>query len=225
MFHYTLAFVVGIPVSFYHDAAEKIVPAVIGCIILFLIPLCYLFRKEEWFKKFVSLLKRHIKRVFKKFDTKTLVLIFSVISTVAYLLVLAKTLNIDHTKVTAVRYVFPIYPIVSLLAVYLVYKLVTVFPKGRKAGIALCLALSVFTGIYTNISYPMQFLFKGEKGHMSVAELTEGKNVVLIMQTAKQREKSDWNDVVDKHDSFRVEFYSPWKLHNYRLCRGHRSCG
>ncbi len=206
MLHYTLVFTIGIVVQYFRSATGKILPVVLVCLILLLLPLCYLFRKEKWFLSLVRKAKDGIKKIPPFLKQANYVPLFCVISGASYLCVLAKTVDVSNTQIETCRYVFLLYPMVMLLFACILHPLLKRIPKISGASPAILAVLALSVGIYTHTVNDVQFLFRCPD-YVDPAPLVEGKNCLVVMDGVRKQEHSPDMDTEDLYQTWREACY------------------
>lgn len=99
-------------------------------LIVILVPVCFLLRKEEWYKKGISGLKGMIRGIIKRLAQMNVLYISMAFSIVALLLAAAVTVPVSKMGTTATRYVFAAYPMLAILFTMLLYEAADVLQKG-----------------------------------------------------------------------------------------------
>lgn len=138
----------GIPMHVIPSALPSILFAGLCCAVIICVPLCFLFRKEAWFAslrkrtaKGMRHLIRRIKAMVLRGDRFPLMLL---LASIIMLLTVNRQVNIMQMGVFTQRYVFHLFPLASLMAVYAVRLLLGLLLKAkryRKPASACVLAL------------------------------------------------------------------------------------
>ncbi|MBQ8107560.1 MAG: hypothetical protein IJ129_02310 [Ruminococcus sp.] len=184
LINYILTETLGIPFSIYHYTWDHGLFAVLVVVVVLSIPLCFLFRNEEWFKRLAAKVKGYVKEIPHKLSTANYVPIFVLAGCVSVILLLAKNNDIAGMGLYADRFIMMLMPFVFFFATIIVQKLLGIIPKVKKAVPVLLAAGFVFTGIYTNVVYPTPFYNIQPKNYVDLSKLTKDKKVVAVLDPA-----------------------------------------
>lgn len=143
------------------------------------IPLCFLFRKEVWFKNAVGKTKDGIVYFFKHFD---FMLLFIVITSLFCMTAVALSVNINSMMMYTDRYLFFIMPQLTLAAAMVIKYILSVIPKIKKAvpyimTTAACVSI-VCSHIYCDKRYLFPANITGKGGIESTC--TENTSYLLL---------------------------------------------
>lgn len=171
----------GFSVSVYKSSFYAYVIFALVIIAIIAVPLCFLFRKEEWFKNFVTKVRSSVKYFFKEvLPQADLCLITLFVVIIAHIITVAAKTDIIGNGKWVMRYVMPIIPLAAIAYISAVNYLVSWIPKVKKY----CLpVMSVFASgvlVYMNITYDCYFLFEQPENTGSLAETTENKRCIVI---------------------------------------------
>lgn len=179
----------GIHTDMYSNIWMKNIIAVILFIVVISIPLFVLFRKEEWFRKFLKKYKdRFICWI--KSNYINFIFMFACLSSIIFVIYIAaiRTSIYIMTVRYASRYIYMIYPLLSILATLLIYYiLVLITSKKRIISliiVSIAFTLSTISQIYNN---QYNLFLHNEKG-ISLKKIEEDANCYLLL-------KSNWTIV------------------------------
>lgn len=120
------------------------------------LPLCFLFRKEVWFKNAVGKTKDSIVYFFKHFD---FMLLFIIITTLFCMITVALSVNINMMHMYTDRYLFFIMPQFTLGAAMLIKYILSVIPKIKKAVPYIMTAAACVSIVCSHIYCDKRYLF------------------------------------------------------------------
>lgn len=170
--------ITGYRISAYATSWYSYVVAALVLIAAVGAPLCFLFRKEEWFKKFSGKVIDGLKYFGKHFD---FMLLFMVITIFFFLSIVAITVNMNNMTEHTDRYVSVVMPWTALVAVLIIkYVLDIIKPliKNNKYIISvLCCISLVSSNLYCPLRYLMEHYTMGRGG----LETTVNENSKYIM--------------------------------------------
>ncbi|MCR5540559.1 MAG: glycosyltransferase family 39 protein [Ruminococcus sp.] len=173
---------VGKEFSIYKSATIYYVIAVLAVLTVICVPLCFLFRKEVWFRKFAGGTAAWIKGLPKKIpaDIKTIdgTFIAFLVANIAFVLMLPVISDIKEMGQAGVRYLFVVMPLVCLTVVGVVYAVLRDIPK--RVGEITVLIMAVVLICVININEQAPFLYKHTSGYTDLAEDSAGSNVLLL---------------------------------------------
>lgn len=188
---YVLSETVGIYISIFQSSTDDIILAVIGALIVLMLPLCFLFRKEEWFRKLTGRVKAALKSVPGKLKEASFLPLITFASGLTVILVLARLIDIYHNGSFVRRYIFNLYPIAVLLAVWLVWRALRAFPKIRKAVPFLMTAGAAALAVLINLNYPTIFIMEHYGDYTDITKLTQDKNVLVVVQRVSDEDEGN----------------------------------
>ena len=173
---------VGKEFSIYKSATIYYVIAVLAVLTVICVPLCFLFRKEVWFRKFAGGTAAWIKGLPKKIpaDIKTIdgTFIAFLVANIAFVLMLPEISDIKEMGQAGVRYLFVVMPLVCLTVVGVVYAVLRDIPKRVGEIAVLIMAAALICVI--NINEQAPYLYKHTSSYTDLAEDTAGRNVLLL---------------------------------------------
>lgn len=120
------------------------------------IPLCFLFRKEMWFRNAVGKAKDGIVYFFKHFD---FMLLFIIITSLFCMAAVALSVNINSMMMYTDRYLFFIMPQLVLGAAILIKHILSVIPKIKKAVPYIMTAAACVSIVCSHIYCDKRYLF------------------------------------------------------------------
>lgn len=179
--NHTLEKSMGWHVSVYQSSTDDIILGGIVALMILLLPLCFLFRKEEWFRKFVKNVLQSLKKFVKWLGRACYVPLFIIISVVMMDIFLAYIADPIKMGNYSARYVFMLMPLCCLASICIVYRVLSVIPKVKRANIAIALVLALGVAVYRNVTVDNVFLFRSPIDRTAdLHMLTKDKNVLVI---------------------------------------------
>ncbi|MGN0638977.1 MAG: hypothetical protein ACI4J0_11450 [Huintestinicola sp.] len=170
----------GYRISAYATSWYAYVVAALVLLIAVGAPLCFLFRKEEWFKKFSRKVIDALKYFGKNFD---FMLLFMIITIFFVLSIIAITVNLNTMSVSADRYLFYVMPWTAIAAVLIVkylFRLIKPLYKYHKYVIsALCCLALVSSLLFCETKYFFEFYPRG-RGGIDTTVTKDSKYIMLI---------------------------------------------
>ncbi|SEL38329.1 hypothetical protein [Ruminococcus albus] len=169
---------IGIHFSIFNMGNSAYVFAALVFVLALAVPLCVLFRKEKWFISFKDKAVKKVKGIpgwIRSFDIFVLILL---IPNAVYVFILPEISDITRMGGAVSRYIFIVYPVVCLTAVYIVNKLVGAFTDKYTVRIMAVMMAALL--VYVNMSSQCPFINKQMKGYRDPATSAEGKNVLLF---------------------------------------------
>ena len=182
---YVTKYNLGFGVSVYKSATYSYVIAALVFILMIMLPLCFLFRKETWFisakEKTFSALKNSFLNTKSWLKRANYIPLFALCAVIAEMCTANYTTNVLTMGVYSMRYIFMTFPLACMIAVAMLERIISKIPKIKKAHSAVCLALVAVIVVRVNFVTDCQFYFEMPGGKFDVAKETSGKNCVLVM--------------------------------------------
>lgn len=186
--NFVLSQSVGIGVSALEDERNIYYKAALFIVVIFIVLLCFLFRKSAWFKKLSGMVRQKFKSfaefrklIVKRLRTANYTCLFIVLSSLALIVVTARTVDIVDMGYYTRRYIFMLYPMVCAVSVYLIHIASRHLPKIKKHSAAALLTVCVLIAARVNISFPCMFYFTNSDSYTDLAELAKDTNVVIFV--------------------------------------------
>ena len=157
-------------------------------IFLFLIivftPLFLFLRKEEWFKKFMRLIFDRIKYIMKKMNYSSVIIIACLTSIVFVIIICSYRTSVYNMSVDfASRYIFIVYPLVSIFAVSIVYYfLLFVIPKIKIVSLVIVI-LAFFISGYSQVLTSQSYLMMHNEEGITLHDLEDDANCLITLST------------------------------------------
>lgn len=179
--HYVFSQSLGIGFSIYKSSKGAMFFAIVVMAAAVCMPLCFLFRKEEWFRRMVGSLKRTVKSIPAWLRRANYVPLIVTICIIVQIAVTAVIVDVVSMSVFSRRYIFMLYPLCCVIAVSAISLIVKHLPKIKKHYAVVVLAACVFMAAVTNVKYPSYFYFIHSDKYTDVDKLTSNKNVFVIL--------------------------------------------
>lgn len=178
---------IGVGVSIYKSAVGSyIIAAAVLVSVLLIAPVCFIFRKDNWFIKVKGKVLGYFGGIAKtvKQSEKNFFPLFIALTMLAATFFLNWQVNFYYYQTLAMRYLFFLYPSVCLSVFYfadlLIGLIIPVLKKhSTKIMAALCIVMIAFTG-------QCHYFFPGTAKHDEVRDALAGKNCVLIIEGKSQ---------------------------------------
>jgi len=171
--------------SITYSGFAIILPIIAG-IVLVLISMWFVFRKENWLKRFIIKSKYRLREVIDSCKNFQFSCVAILIGCLATLLMVSDRTSIYYMGIYADRYIFIIYPISCVLVVSVLYFLF--FQMTRKVffSTAIMISLSLLAAIYTHIQFgSTNYLFLNDSKCFKLELIEEDARCILVVS-------SDW---------------------------------
>lgn len=179
---YLLRNSMGIRMYIYKSATPYYILAVLFSLVVISIPLCFLFRNEEWFKKFIQSAKGHllyIKDMLLKGDRFPIIILLAGITE---LFVVNKVVSIMSMGIYAQRYIFNIFPFGSLMAVYAVKLLIFILPKIKKYAKPVVAVVVALLAVNIHLIETSPFTIDSPTRFQKISADFTGKNCLFVFE-------------------------------------------
>lgn len=150
-------------------------------LILILLPVCFVLRKEEKFKEFVKKIKMGICGSVKNLRCIPYTLIVLVVTICALVLIASKQTSIYAMGQYSVRYIFIAYPLLAAFAVSIVYMLVSWCINNVKIKNVICVVLCIVFASLSVIMSPTAFFFKHDEMGKTLTQLENNSNCIVVL--------------------------------------------
>lgn len=169
------------------------IEAYILCAVLVLaaigLPLCFLFRNEEWFKRFVSRIKSTavsmVRFVRSKIGFSVAVLLILAISISSIFVINAIVSPIARMKESSSHYSVQVYPLFAAVVMCFVYLFIRSLPKKLSKArapivLAMCIGCVLGSRLDCDVNYLFNYNYEGSI-HTKIGELSEKSNIILFI--------------------------------------------
>ena len=154
----------------------------LGCLIVLLIPVFFIFRKDQWFQNTLVRIKDKFVSIIKKWKNCNVSIIIYVITVITVLIVASLQTSVYYMGNYSSRYIFVVYPLAVISAVMILYYLVILISEKRLiTGIIVmitCIGLMVWTHLY---EYHRDYFFEAEKEGVTIDQIENDANSVIIL--------------------------------------------
>lgn len=183
-------------VSVYESSTDDIILGILAALVILMLPLCFLFRNEEWFKKLTGNVKAKLRKIPSELKRLCYFPLFTVIASAVTCIMLAKIVNVVNKGYeSSTRYVMMLMPVIAAAFVSLLYMIAGRLPKiknYRSVIAALAVAVDV---VYMWTHYPVLFAFRHFDGYRDVSELVKGENCLVICSDSEDQKVKSWEMV------------------------------
>ena len=186
----------------------------LACLVILLLPICFIFRKEEWFKKFLISLKNRFIEIFKKIRYFNFSIIVLFVSSLLVWVIAAWKTSWYLMNICANRYIFVGYPLAAVCGVVSIYYLIKLLFNKRLLATAILIILSCLLSVSSHfMSQSHAYLFEHETDGLTLDKLEEDSNCVIMLDNS-------WTIVLFapklyKTNNFNVTTIGSYKSHTY----------
>ena len=174
----------GASISPYETMTSSYIFVAVVLLLAIILPILFLLRKNEWVIKNIFLFPKRVFNFLKRRNKTSLC--FSLIcltTTLVVILVVAKTVNVLEMGSYTDRYLFIIYPALSLSICYILYELLLSLIRKHKwiPKTLFCLILAVFVVVGT-MRNDCRYLFNQKtENTIEMDEVVKDSNVILVV--------------------------------------------
>lgn len=144
----------------------------LGAVVIFLIPIVILVKKEKWFIAFLEKLKGKAQRAKEKSRNFCYPLIPLFICITANILVVAKWTSYYYMGKYSSRYIFTLYPLAVAFSVSLIYFIIQLILERKKVAVGILLGLCVIFATWTHFTTDCwAYLFLHEEEGITFGEI------------------------------------------------------
>ncbi|MBQ9610736.1 MAG: hypothetical protein IJV15_15000 [Lachnospiraceae bacterium] len=152
-------------------------------LIFILIPVCFIFRNEDWFKDFVAKFKNAVKTLWEKRKHFQYPILVMFVSVNFLLLISAFETSIYFMGEHSRRYIFIIYPLYCCFILTFFYFPVKWIFKNKKTRNIVITVLLCITITVVYVSRTKAFFFAYSTEGMSLEEIEDDANTVLLLNS------------------------------------------
>ena len=204
----------GIHVLSYNNVYLVSALVILVAIIIFLIPIVFLVKKEKWFQTFIEWLKgrgRRIKDGSKNFCYPLIPLMVCIAVNLA---VVVKWTSYFYMGKFSSRYIFCLYPLTVALAVCLAYFAFQLIIGKDKISIGLIIGLSIILTVWTHFTPDCwAYLFRHEEKGISFKEIDkqpDAREIIVIW------DNETWTLACLAPELYHTDSYYATDYSNYR---------
>lgn len=152
----------------------------LGIMAFIMIPMCFVFRNEKWFKSAIVFLKNKLKKIphiIKEFNYTYVTMIV----TVAFMIFIAAERTSVYTMgLYTTRYIFIIYPVMAVFTVTVVYSFIRIAVKNVALRNVICIVMCIVFAMLSYILSPQAYYFKHQEDGVTLTQLKEDANVIIV---------------------------------------------
>lgn len=212
-FYYLTNDLFGIGKSPYKTMTLEYILYGIGIFFFFFIPFCFIFRNENWLKRFLSKIKETIKAFVKRRRMFSFCFIPVLVAVLFILILNAYMTSIYAMGRVACRYIFIIYPLMAAFSVaFVAYLLDWIFTKKRVKTIV-SVALATIFAVLSILMAPHSFRFNYSHTGIALDELESDSNCIIVLSAPFLLTCTTNN--VGKTDNFIATTYESYETANY----------
>lgn len=174
------ASITGIGISSYASSWYAYVVAGLVILLAVTVPLCFLFRKEEWFINARTKTVNALKYFFGHFD---FMLLFTIIPVIFLMCIVAFNVNMNVMLGTTDRYLFIVMPWAVLIIVMLLKYIVELIKPIKKYSKQIIAVFSCLAVVSSNLFNPHRYFFPryiAGEGGLETTNSPESKYILMI---------------------------------------------
>ena len=153
------------------------------CLIVLLLPFCFIFRKDKWFKSLINRIKERFLSVFKRIKTFNISLVALLLSFISVWFVAAWKTSWYLMKVCANRYLFVGYPLASVFSVVIGFYIIK-FLFNKKISLIILIILSCSLSFLSHCeSQSHAYLFEHSTEGITFDDIESNSNSVLMLSS------------------------------------------
>lgn len=180
-FYFLFREIFGFSVSIFPNGDWKIAIAILLFVVILLIPLMILFRKEKWYIQFIIKLKEYIRDTINKvknFDLSLIPLVFTIIFMV---IIVANRTSVYLMQEYSNRYIFIIYGITCALVMMIIFYILKLLKFKDKVRNISLIAISAVFVISCHLHSNYDYLFRYDQQGISLSNLEDDSNVIVML--------------------------------------------
>ena len=177
------------------------------------IPICFLARKEKWFKKAVTKVKEKIKSLYNNKNKFPYIIIVLIVSINFFIFVAAANSSIPRMGIYARRYLFIIYPLYASLAVIILYYLIKIILSKKKAVNIIMIITALVSVSLTYVFSSDFFSFRHEENGINFDKIEKDANCIILLNNAWLVTSASF-ELYDTN-SFYLATFSDYEQDNY----------
>lgn len=171
----------GVVISVIPKISYTALLIIIGCIMVIVSPLIFLFRNEVWFKKTIPVLKRKLGNLFFSIKHADLIVVCIIISSFSIILLTALTVSLINMWGSTDRYIFNIFPEFAVAFVIVLSKLIRSIIKNTKYSCFAVTAICVVFCAIANIRGFYNYFYTKPDDSISVKSVINDSNTVFVV--------------------------------------------
>lgn len=157
----------------------------LACVIVLIAPFCFVFRKEEWFKKICKSIINRFLVILKKIRYFNISLIALLFASILVWFVAAWKTSWFLMKVCANRYLFVAYPLAAVFGVVTTYYIIKLISDRKKMATIIIILLSCLLSFWSHlVPQSHAFLFEHESEGLTIDDLGIDSNCVLLLDSS-----------------------------------------
>ena len=180
------------------------------CTIVLITPFCFVFRKEEWFKKIIKWLKNKIIEIFNKIKFFNYTIFVLLVSSLFVWFIAAWKTSWYYMNTFANRYIFIGYPLAAAFGVVTFYYIIKLISNNIRASFIITLLLSIPLPIFSHfVSQSHAYLFLHETEGITLDQIEEDANCIIMLDL-------DWVIVCFAPKLYNTNAYFATDIVNYK---------
>ena len=158
----------------------------LGCFIVLVTPFCFVFHKDEWFKKMVVAIKGRLKEISGKAKNISVTLLAYLVATISMVLIAGDRTSIYLMGTFSNRYLFIVYPLASIFVACSLYYFVFLVSTNRRLATVITTCICIALVIWSHfVDGCLNYLLIESKSGVICEHIEENANTVIIL-------KEDW---------------------------------
>ncbi len=159
---------------------------VIVIALFILVPFCFIFRREKWFKTSVKKIFTYSKEIFKQIKNFQFGLIPLGFATLFLLLIISYRASVYTMQWYIDRYMFICYPAFVVFVICVVYYVVNLLSKNKMTANIIVLILSIIFAVWSNVVSNHVYYFNYPQEGFTFDDLEEDSNIILLLSAKWQ---------------------------------------
>jgi len=173
----------GINIGLFKTPNAAIAGMAVMAAVLLILPLCFLFRKETWFRNLINRIKSIFRIIPSKlklsFRSSYIPALFLFLSSLVVVVLTALKVSAIGMAETIDRYNFMVFPLIYTAFTTTLSYLIETFTSKKQIYIPVLIILPLTLNIMSNIRYPEQYLFKKDFS-IPLSDVMEDSNIIYI---------------------------------------------
>ncbi len=172
---------IGIKNSFYENMTLYYIVLAIGIILFMAIPMCFVFRNEQWFKNIKNKVVTQIKAIIENKNNWHYDVFALFIAAIFHILIVAKIIAINHMGNCTDRYLFIIFPVAIVIFSYILYRVSGTILKKRIVQRCVIVAICMVFMVTNHIMGTYNYLFTRNPEGVTLEEISNDSDFVLLL--------------------------------------------
>lgn len=156
------------------------------CTVVVITPFIFVFKKDAWFKKMVSAIKKRFAEIGRKASNISVTLLAYFTATIAMIIIAADRTSVYLMTVFANRYLFLVYPLAVVFVSCTIYYLIYLLSNHKKPAVIVTMCICLIFALWTHLLHnSWDYLLNETREGVICEDFEENANTVIILN-------SDW---------------------------------